>query len=56
MSTTTYHPKGSMCMVCEHKYRDCSGLDFKSMRVIQQYSHANDPNVFKVVKCGEFIK
>lgn len=54
--TEIYHPKGAMCATCVHKDRDCSGLKFHSMHVLQQYSYENEPLVFKVVLCGEFVK
>lgn len=55
--TNVYHPKGSMCKVCVNKDLKCSKyLDFKFMPVMSQYGLANDPNVYKVVKCGMFNK
>ena len=32
-----YLPRGSLCAVCKHKYRDCSGLPFKDMKVVDHY-------------------
>ena len=42
-------PKGSMCFACVKIDDDCSGLDFKSMPVIDTY-----PDGTQVVKCTEF--
>lgn len=44
----THQPKGSMCMACEHKHRNCSNLDFSKMRVMQQYQSV------KIVICSDF--
>lgn len=41
-------PKGSMCLACEHRFRDCSYLDFSSMAVI---ASSNDYNI---VRCADF--
>ena len=51
---TIFHPKGSMCCVCEKRDSDCSNLEFSKMQPMRQYSKENDPNIFKVVKCDEF--
>ena len=48
MNYKDYQPKGSMCMSCVHKYRDCSFLEFKKMNVIKVLK-----NGVKVVKCEE---
>lgn len=40
-------PKGSMCILCENVYNDCSNLDFDSMVIIQK------PNI---VKCTNYKK
>jgi hypothetical protein len=54
MSTTFYHPKGSMCMACTYRDMNCNQINFKKMKVAKQYSHENNPTVFKVVICSEF--
>ena len=46
-----YQPSGMMCSTCVHKRRDCSHLDFSSMRVIGTY-HNGD----KKVKCADFAR
>lgn len=45
---TIYHPKGSMCMACQHRRADCSHLSFRSMEVIERTPTSN------VVKCTNF--
>jgi len=52
-----YHPKGSMCKVCEHVNRDCSHLWFAEMRVIEV--NKIDPfldggMLTKTVECTDF--
>lgn len=44
-----YVPKGSMCMLCEHRHEDCSDLDFESMRPLVELS---DGTV--IVRCDSF--
>ena len=52
-----YHPKGSMCAVCQNKALECGkALNFCYMPVMKQYSKTDDENTYKVVKCLMFIK
>ena len=46
-----HQPKGSMCFACAKADDDCSGLDFKSMQVIDTY-----PDGTPVVKCTGFTR
>jgi hypothetical protein len=45
-----YTPKGSMCNRCAYELKDCSGLDFTKMKVIE-VSHDAECNI---VKCDKF--
>lgn len=45
----SHRPKGAMCMVCVHKLKDCSTLEFEKMPVI-----GKDHNSIIVVECVEF--
>jgi len=54
MSAVIHHPKGSMCLNCQHRENDCSAFNFARMKVSKQYSNKTDPTVFKVVICDEF--
>jgi hypothetical protein len=48
----TYQPKGSMCMVCQHRREDCSRLPFEHMRVVESIKG----NTVQIVRCAEYIK
>ena len=43
-------PKGEMCIECVHKKRDCSGLDFSTMKVIAKFPD------YHLVKCTDYEK
>jgi hypothetical protein len=45
-----YTPKGSMCNRCVNALKDCSGLDFSKMKVIEVYHDWE----FNIVKCDKF--
>lgn len=45
-----YTPKGSMCMTCAHKARDCSRLSFERMPVIERLPGR------VVVRCVGFVR
>ena len=45
----SYQPKGSMCMSCMYSRKDCSHLDFASMRVIDVTPSAS------IVRCTEYV-
>jgi hypothetical protein len=50
--TIQVHPKGGMCLSCEHRKRDCSHLDFASMPRVgidKLYGVA-------IVACTEYVK
>lgn len=47
MTIRAYQPKGGMCRTCEHAKRDCSGLPFDKMPVIER-----TPGVV-IVRCTE---
>jgi hypothetical protein len=47
--TTQYTPKGSMCMACKHRERNCMWLEFEKMAVIEKLKDGT-----LVVKCVEF--
>jgi hypothetical protein len=47
---TSYTPKGSMCMSCQHAQRDCSALPFAFMPVITRHGDV------AVVRCTEHAK
>jgi hypothetical protein len=44
-----YTPKGSMCMACVHRQRDCSGLDFAKMQAMDKMRSGQ-----VIVSCNEF--
>lgn len=46
----SYQPKGSMCLACKHASRDCSGLAFNQMIVIENHED------LRIVKCRDFEK
>lgn len=46
-----YRPSGMMCLVCQHKDRDCSKLQFDTMSPIRK-----DKDGTIVVKCIEWRK
>lgn len=46
-----YRPSGMMCLVCQHKDRDCSSLKFETM-----YPLRKDTDGTIVVKCVEWFK
>lgn len=33
----TKYPKGGMCVSCQYRFKDCTKLDFKSMRPAKRY-------------------
>lgn len=47
-SEKPHYPKGSMCVLCQHRGEDCSGLDFMAMPPIRV-----EPDRV-VVKCVKF--
>jgi len=49
-----YHPKGEMCLVCKHLHKNCSGLPFKEMRVLEKYTDKKEEHT--IVKCVQFSK
>jgi len=52
-----YQPKGGMCAACESKHKDCSGLDFSSMRKLSIYRNVNTfvgHEDIAIVKCDQF--
>ncbi len=51
---TVYQPKGSMCSVCEHLFRDCSHLPFSTMEVMEKNKNLANCTIELVVKCTEF--
>lgn len=50
MTAPLHTPKGSMCMACVHKARDCSGLAFREMPVIERWPG------WVVVRCVGFVR
>lgn len=48
--TTNYHPKGGMCLTCQHARRDCSHLMFSKMPVIERY------NLVARVRCTGYAR
>lgn len=50
MTNVLYTPAGLMCMNCEFAGRDCSKLDFRSMKKISTYDDV------VVVKCSEYMR
>ena len=46
----SYQPKGSMCLACKQASRDCSGLAFNQMLVIEKHED------LRIVKCRDFEK
>ena len=48
--TESFVPKGGMCMVCQNKGKDCSGLVFHLMKPIDRYGTTT------VVKCIKFVQ
>lgn len=48
-------PKGSMCAACQHKFEDCSHLEFHKMKVITTTTASNGVGL-SLVKCTEFKK
>lgn len=51
-----FHPKGSMCLSCINKNKNCSELEFEKMPRMMIYSTAGDSTCYRVVKCSDFIK
>lgn len=43
-----YQSKGGMCAACTHKARNCSGLNFSDMPVIERSTNAT------IVLCTDF--
>ncbi len=43
-----YQPKGSMCVVCKKRDKDCSQLPFSLMPIIEKQKH------ILIVRCYEF--
>lgn len=52
--TTQYQPKGSMCMACANKRKDCSSLPFASMYPLETHDWRSIKVV--VVRCTKFEK
>lgn len=47
---THYAPKGSMCMECAHRSRDCSRLPFSAMPPISSKAG------YVIVRCTHYLK
>jgi len=45
----SHRPKGALCMICVHKLKDCSGMEFEKMPVI-----GKDQDGIVVVNCVEY--
>lgn len=45
-----YQPKGGMCLACERRREDCSGLDFAAMPVVAATAGV------KIVRCTDYTK
>ena len=50
-----YQPRGSMCAECQHRDRDCSGLPFSDMPVLEMGRGAGD-RIYAAVRCTEYVK
>ncbi len=46
----THQPKGSMCMSCAHKAKDCSALPFAQMPPIER------TGLTVIVRCQYWVK
>ena len=47
-----FQPKGSMCAVCADKHKDCSGINFYKMPVID--TDRNEEHTVMIVACKYF--
>ena len=45
-----YQPRGSQCLNCVHKGRDCSSLPFNTMHIIEKWCDV------MIVKCSDYEK
>ena len=46
---TNHRPSGTMCATCANAQKDCSALEFSTMRAIKK-----DADGTIVVRCGEY--
>lgn len=51
---TKHIPKGGQCLVCVHRYRNCSELDFSTMPQISSF--ASYSHNYVIVRCTDYSK